>query len=424
MNQSFNPIAGKIGQALRLDGSNDCITTASEFVGTSAASVSFWSYRVNPNDFGYYFYNGKLNIQAFDAERIAITNNGSTQVTSSSNAFRAGVWTHIVATRDASGNSVLYANGVSVGSGSGGTPAVGNVNVRFSGNDVCGQNAKGVIDDMRVYNRALSASEVGQLYNISVATKQAASPWLSNTSSCTAGLSCGLVGYWTFDGKDVNWSTGTLIDKSGNSNTANILNMSTTSSPFQGKVGQAFRFDGVNDVVNAGSSASLTDIQSQGGGGMTVAFWVNPNSNATRYLVAKGGGNNGSGSWSILKASNTDPARLSFNKEGATDSTKNYNSLLTSGVWQHIVLTWNGSMTVSTGVLVYKNGVLVSNVTGTDGVTANSDSGSSLCIGSLSNIGIAGCSGSSPADAKMDDVRIYNRVLSATEVLQLYNMSK
>jgi hypothetical protein len=265
-----------------------------------------------------------------------------------------------------------------------------------------------------LYALILTASLIWSAGTVSV---RAALTSVSPTDSLTRGL----VGYWTFDGKDTNWTSNTTLDRSGNGNTGTLLNMSTTTSPVIGKVGQGLIFDGNNDVIDAGSGTSLDDIQNQGGGGMTVSFWINPTTNTTKTIMAKGSASNGSGTWQISKTSATSPARLSFSKEGGTDSGKNYNSLLVSGVWQHIVLTWNGSMTVSTGVLLYKNAVLQVNVTGTDGATANSEASYPLCVGNTASA-VSGCITSGSSDMKIDDVRIYNRILSTSEITQLYNM--
>lgn len=252
-----------------------------------------------------------------------------------------------------------------------------------------------------------------------------ASPQTMATSSCSSGLSCGLVGYWTFDGKDIDRGTNTMIDRSGNGNTAKLENMSTTTSSIAGTVGQALRFDGINDAVNAGSGSSLDDIQLQGGGGMTVSFWIRPTSNASKTIIGKAPAAGGTGRWSITKTSNTNPARLSFGKQGTTPFNKNYNSLLTIGIWQHIVLTWNGSMAASSGVLVYRNGVLQVQLTATDGSgSATSDAAGTLCIGGdptsatptiCNGVGVNG-------DEDLDDVRIYNRIISTSEIQQLYNI--
>src|SRR5271166_3575658 len=62
----------------------------------------------------------------------------------------------------------------------------------------------------------------------------------------TGSLSNGLVGYWTFDGAVTNWSTGQILDISGNNNTGSLIGMSTTTSPVAGKIAQALQFNGTN----------------------------------------------------------------------------------------------------------------------------------------------------------------------------------
>ena len=61
-------------------------------------------------------------------------------------------------------------------------------------------------------------------------------------------LSNGLVGYWTFDGKDMR--NGVVLDKSGNGNNGNLMNISTSTFYAPGKIGQAGNFDGGDDYVN------------------------------------------------------------------------------------------------------------------------------------------------------------------------------
>ncbi len=225
-----------------------------------------------------------------------------------------------------------------------------------------------------------------------------------NTSKADA-PTAGLAGYWNF-----NEGSGTLAaDSSGNANNGTLVNDPSWTS---GQVGSAaLSFDGSNDYVNAGSGTSLDNIQSQGGGGMTVAFWVKPTTNATKILIAKGLNANNNGNWYIQKSASTNPARLVFVKEGATDMNVNYNSVLASGSWTHIVLTWDGTMQAS-GVNVYKNGSLITKGYSTNGATPNSDAANNLTIG--------GVPGGTFSDAVLDEVRIYNRVLTAQEAVDVY----
>src|ERR1700730_5417461 len=71
-----------------------------------------------------------------------------------------------------------------------------------------------------------------------------------------ASLTDGLVGYWTFNGPDLNWFTGTALDRSGQGNNGNLIAFSTTTSTVIGKLGQALSFNGATTYVDAGRTSS------------------------------------------------------------------------------------------------------------------------------------------------------------------------
>src|SRR5436189_3215358 len=104
------------------------------------------------------------------------------------------------------------------------------------------------VDDARVYNRALSAAEVKQLYHLGTAN-------LAHTN--TVAVSNGLVGYWPLDGNTTNWTTGIETDISTGGNNGALINMSTTTSPVAGKVGQAIKFDGASSYITQGNPSNL-----------------------------------------------------------------------------------------------------------------------------------------------------------------------
>src|SRR3989344_6531331 len=72
----------------------------------------------------------------------------------------------------------------------------------------------------------------------------------------------GLVGHWTFDGKNV--VSGVALDSSGNGNNGNLVNIATSTFYSIGKIGQGFNFDGTNDYVKVPSSSAF-DFASTGG---------------------------------------------------------------------------------------------------------------------------------------------------------------
>src|SRR6185436_957349 len=147
----------------------------------------------------------------------------------------------------------IYVNGASVASTATTNPNVPTTASSIGGNNTGANPFKGFIDDVRFYNRALSAAEITQLY------KQGASKLgVTVAPAPNSPFSNGLVGYWTFDGKDTNWAANTTADKSGQGNTGRMTNMSTTTSPALGKIGQGLKFDGADDNVVASDVASYS----------------------------------------------------------------------------------------------------------------------------------------------------------------------
>lgn len=210
----------------------------------------------------------------------------------------------------------------------------------------------------------------------------------------------------------------TMLDSTYNYNHGTSFNSintdsSNSSTTFSGYIDGALWFNGSNRYINAGSGASLDNIQDQGGGGMTVVFWANPTSNTTKTIMSKGAAAGGTGYWQILKSSATSPARISFQKEGTPDSNINFNSTLTVGVWQQIALVWNGSMTFSSGgVKMYKNAAAGVSNPATNGSLPNTDAGNDLTIGQVSG---------SYYDGGLDHIRIYASKVDAMDILTMYN---
>ena len=212
----------------------------------------------------------------------------------------------------------------------------------------------GLIDEVRIYNRALSANEIQTLYNIGATTKFNVSP--------TKYLTDGLVGYWTMDGSNVNWKTGAVTDSSARGNTGTITNMATSTGVAIGKIGQALKFDGVDDYVKTPNGGSLNK------GPFTISVWsyvTGENAANAIYIFANmsaadaccgpilfGSSNITGGNGLRL---NVDLVNGPFRQGcqvtcGATDSSFKKNQ------WEHIVATWDGSLNY-TGIHLYKKGV-------------------------------------------------------------------
>ncbi len=163
-------------------------------------------------------------------------------------------------------------------------------------------------------------------------------------------------------------------------------------------------FDG-NDFVNCGSDASLKI-----GGDLTMSAWINFDSNnaVDRYIL-----NNydtaANGKWIMLLTNDTGP-RIEFAvDDGSTVSRATYPlSNIDTGTWYHVV----GVRDYGTSLKLYVNGEEVgSGVDNTGDSTSNKD----FYIGQRSD------TGGLYFDGLLDNVRIYNRVLTGSEVSDLYD---
>jgi hypothetical protein len=249
----------------------------------------------------------------------------------------------------------------------------------------------GQIDDVRIYDRALSFAEVKSLYQ--------QNKTLINAPQKDQ-LTNGLVGYWSFNAPDIHWPTSVAYDRSGMGNNGSIVNMSNSSSPVAGASGQALNFDSINDHILVPNSTSLNITSS-----ITISAWIKPNSfgqNNFGRIVHKDGVNG----YIFSLNNNSITNGLLFYSGGVNASTSN---VITLNRWQHVASVFNGST-----VTLYVNGIAVS----TQAQPALTASTASLGIGIRPADSLRGF------DGIIDEVRIYNRALSDSEMKQLYGMGR
>jgi hypothetical protein len=429
MNRSTTPAAGKLGQALNFDGTNDVVNVgdpasgALDF-GTGNFSVSAWIYRNsngsvnlrvlskgaqndNSGSAGYAFF-GSDNVLAF------IVNPGGPRTVIQATTTGTSNWYHATGVVDRAGNQSLYINGVLMSTTTAPAGSVSSVNSFNIGRSSDGLlNWDGKIDEVRTYNRALSATEIKNLYNSGAVKYQSGAQSQSLLNS-------GLVGYWSMNGNDTLWSsatTGTSTDRSGQGNNGTLTNMSRSTTPTTGKIGQALNFDGTDDYVNAGNTVG----NFAAGESFSVGFWfkstdaANINGNNFPGFVAKASGAPVFG-WGFSLSSNLDSrlSKLYFYTYSNDVSTNSFApTLLNDGAWHHVV----GVRNINTNSQpLYIDGVLVAN--NTLNSTGSVSSATNLLIGCRA-VALAGC-----INSNIDEVRIYNRALSADEVKLLYNQGR
>ena len=178
-------------------------------------------------------------------------------------------------------------------------------------------------------------------------------------------------------------------------------------------------FDGTNDVIDLGNALSLQDLQSQGGGGMTVSAWINPTSlpaSPTAANIFCKADTYTLGDWQFFcrkTAINAKPT-LSFYKvcTGTDIDVVGKDDLVVISTWQHVLMTWTGSLTAST-VKLYKNGTESSSYTKQQSGTVATTSDATV------NAHIGDSQSSEPYTGAIADVAVWNVVLSSSDITAL-----
>ncbi len=165
-------------------------------------------------------------------------------------------------------------------------------------------------------------------------------------------------------------------------------------------------FDGANDYVNLGTSA----VFNQFAGDFTVSAWANRSNSGPTY-------GNIIGDYYTNSTANTGEWQIMMSSGGAFNLYKvgpgyliNNTADFGGNRWHNVVVTRAGS-----GITMYVNSTSVA--TATDSNTFGTATGNV-------NIGVDGNNSAEPFGGSIAAVRIYNRALSASEVLQNFNMTK
>ena len=163
--------AGRLGGALSFDGIDDRVTvpdaasldltsgmTLEAWVQPTAAAANDWRtviLKEAGNDLAYALY---ASGPAGPPEGY-VTGGGTTGVTGS-DSLPLGTWTHLALTYDGTALR-LYRNGVAIGTQNRtGAIATSTNPLQIGGNAVWGEYFRGLIDEVRVYNRALAPAEI------------------------------------------------------------------------------------------------------------------------------------------------------------------------------------------------------------------------------------------------------------------------
>jgi len=232
-------VGGKFGNGMEFDGENDLINIPDNY-DNSEVTLSAWFYTDVADITDQAIINTYANTASGWGIKLKLgdihiyDDLAGVDGTLYSTNYETGRWNHVVATLDSNKENKLYLNGTLIGSGiyssQDFSTITGGLYIGHRRSDLPNQwMFNGKIDETRIYNRALSPSEVKQLYQ-----------WAP-----------GPVGYWDFE----EGSGDTTVDKSGNSNNGTLTNMDELDW-ISGKYGGAVDLDGGNDYVTVGDPVS------------------------------------------------------------------------------------------------------------------------------------------------------------------------
>lgn len=237
----------------------------------------------------------------------------------------------------------------------------------------------GAIDELSIYDRPLSAAQIQAIFNAGTAGK--CKPLATNSPE-----------------NQVLWLAG---DGDANDSTGNSSGTLQNGAGFQiGKVGQSFKFDGVDDQISVPHNANQN-----GGTNLTVEAWVNSAGSigSPTILQKRSSGNVGG---YTLEYFGNQSIQFCVQISGTYQCVGGVN-IVPDGIWNHVAATYDG-----TAVRLIINGGqfnLSQPATGT--IDAVNDP---ILIGRNAVNGSA-------FQGSIDEIGIYNRVLSIAEIQSISN---
>jgi serine protease inhibitor len=393
-----NYIQGKFGQALNLDGIDD-YARITQSLPTNNITIEFW-FKSSDTSASMamleYAYNTGIYLTSNTCPTEAPTGN-STQI------FCATP-TPTISQLTATGTNLQWYTTANGGSPLSSTSTLNDGTTYFASqtlNGIESTDRLAVTVDINDPQITASAATICSGTAVTLTASTPATP-IANNCTLPTNLQNGLVGYWPF--------CGNANDVSGNGNNGTVNGATLTDDRF-GNANSAYSFDGVNDYIEG--------IQSNfplGSSQRSISGWINMQNlplNYTQSLLSYGYGgpnpgtsqNMASGLW-IFNTMDNLCFWGSFNDHYGS-YTFNGNS------WYFVTATVN-----EVGISkLYVNGINIG--------TANLGSLNTILNSGVfrigksthtSNNGLAGF-----VSGVLDDLSVYNRVLTQSEITQLYN---
>lgn len=217
-------------------------------------------------------------------------------------------------------------------------------------------------------------------------------------------LAQGLVAYYPFNGN--------ANDESGNGNDGKVYGATLTTDR-KGNANKAYSFNGIGNYIDCNLSPVFVNHQN-----LTISGWVSVEKRDEKYeynVVVGNLGNLGSGGYQVELSNVPYNIQPMYRDHANSDRKLQGVSIFENNAWNNFTVTYLSSGT-STVISLYVNGVIDNTATLNGSISY--DNVSSLLIGTNKD----GIDSRMQRffNGKIDDIRIYNRILTGPEIRALY----
>lgn len=384
---------GVAGKALYLDGGDDYVDLGArpDFKFAGPFSVIFWMRTGGfTKDWQALVTKGEGSWRVHrsgGSNNLEFSTNGIEPQVQSNTKIVDGRWHHVAAVYDGARKYLYVDGGLDASPKARGTLAQSDDPIWIGNNfNQRGRAYDGLVDDVRLYSRALPAVEVQALFKSGALAAAKETNPIPKPEAKAPAAPGKLLAHWKFDdGKDAK-----AADGSGDGRDATLVNGPTW---VPGRHGGALSFDGKDDRVDAGARA---EFEFQGPFSITLWMKVKAFTKEWQAIVTKG-----EGSWRIVRFETGNS--ISFTTTGLSAEHTKANTRINTNTWRHVAAVYDG-----TKKYLYVDGALDATVS-VSGVLAPS-------VGKPVWIGASSDNGDRYLDGQLDDVRIYSRALTGAEV--------
>jgi hypothetical protein len=381
-NVTYSATGAKFGQAASFNGSSSAIVLPNNILNTNEHSISLWFNLDDTNGIQTVLemdFENRILFRAVSTD-INLAYIGSVGYFDHGISFSANQWYHLVITFSAGNPFKIYVDGVLSYTGANSNiKAQNNDNILGASNSSGANGVDGKIDQVRIFDKAISAEDVATLYAETSSTA-------SNTNPFSEGSGVAL---YTMD-YDASEASG-------------YYDGTPTNVDFGvgGQINYGARFNG-------SSSKIVTTLNPNGFSQIAISCWIN-----TSLSTGVGSGHivsaNDGTSWCFISI-NKSTGIVTFGAGNSSSSifSATHTGAINDGNWHHVVGSYNGT-----------NATLYIDSTGHTPVSATA----SLSVNIAFGIGYRNTVSPSGTyyDGDIDQVRIFSKGLNQTEVDTLYN---